>query len=169
VKLPLGSQAHRHLYGAKANLAQSNRSLSTQLLSYTIEPATDFLAKRLNCDIDDMLHHIVRVRFADGKPIVIEDTFMPITTITGLSREKVKGSIYDHINHDLGLKIHSATIEITAPSASSLESEHLNIPLGNSLINVEQVAYLDNGEAFEYSNVKYPCHEFRFTTNYIKL
>ncbi|WP_117234947.1 GntR family transcriptional regulator [Vibrio maerlii] len=169
VKRPLSTQAPRHLYGTTRNAASSGQSLETVVLNYSVEPASDFLAERLNCDEGDMLYHLIRVRVIDKKPHVIEDTFMPINVITGLSKQNVEGSVYSYITNELGLKIHSSTMEITVTEATQLEYEHLNVPIGNNVVNVEQVVFLDNGDIFEYSNVKHLCDNFRFSTNFVKM
>ncbi|KII75304.1 GntR family transcriptional regulator [Vibrio renipiscarius] len=169
VKRPLSTQAPKHLYGTKANAAATGQKLETRVLNYSVEPATDFLADRLNCIEGDMLYHIIRVRVSDGEPNVIEDTYMPINIITGLSKKHVENSIYEYINSSLGLKIHSSTMEITITKAGEIESENLLLKLDDSVVNVEQVVYLDNGEIFEYSNVKHRCDMFKFATNFIKI
>jgi len=169
VKRPLSTQAPRHLYGTSKNAEVSNQSLETIVLNYSVEPATDFLAERLNCDEGDMLYHIIRVRILNNEPHVIEDTYMPINVITGLSKLHIQNSIYSYINEQLGLKIHSSTMEITITNSTELESKHLHVPIGNNIVNVEQVVYLDNGDIFEYSNVKHLCENFRFSTNFVKM
>ena len=169
VKRPLNTQAPRHLYGTSKNAEVSKQDLKTKVLNYSVEPATDFLAERLNCKEGDMLYHLVRVRIIDGKPNVIEDTFMPINVITGLSKQHVESSVYSYINNELGLKIHSSTMEITVTNATELEYEHLSVPIGNNVVNVEQVVFLDNGDIFEYSNVKHLCENFKFSTNFVKM
>jgi len=169
VKRPLSTQAPKHLYGTTKNAEVSNQRLETKVLDFSVVPATQFLSERLNCEEGDMLYHLVRVRIIDDEPHVIEDTFMPINVITGLSRQHIESSLYSYINNVLGLKIHSSTMEITVPNATELESEHLNVPIGSNVVNVEQVGYLDNGDIFEYSNVKHLCQNFRFSTNYVKM
>lgn len=169
VKRPLSTQAPRHLYGSSKNAEESNQVLETKVLNYSVEPATDFLAERLNCEEGDMLYHLIRVRIIDGKANVIEDTFMPINVITGLSKQHVQNSIYSYINDELGLKIHSSTMEITVTTATDIEQQHLGVPTGNNVVNVEQVVFLDNGDIFEYSNVKHLCDNFRFSTNFVKM
>ena len=169
VKRPLSTQAQRHLYGAKANSEMNGLLLETKVLNYSVEPATEQLAQRLNCTTGDMLYHIVRVRITNGEANVIEDTYMPINVITGLSKQHTEDSIYEYITQQLGLKIHSSTMEITITSATDMEHEHLGAPVGNNIVNVEQVVYLDNGEIFEYSNVKHQCEKFRFSTNFVKM
>ncbi|MGV2986065.1 GntR family transcriptional regulator [Vibrio sp. E150_011] len=166
---PLNTQTPKHLYGTKANAEAIGQTVKTQVLNYSVEPASDFLAQRLNCQEGDMLYHITRVRILDNNPNVIEDTYMPINVITGLSKQHIENSIYDYIGNELGLKIHSSTLEITVIPASELEAEHMNLSVGDSVVNVEQVVYLDNGDTFEYSNVKHLCENFKFSTNFVKM
>lgn len=51
-----------------------------------VNPPAD-IAAQLGIAEDDFAYHVVRVRQADGKPIVIEYTYMPLELIPGLKKE----------------------------------------------------------------------------------
>ncbi|MGX9520873.1 GntR family transcriptional regulator [Vibrio mediterranei] len=169
VKRPLGNSGYKHLYGTKANVQDSGQTLTTKVLEFSVVPADTFLAERLNCDIEDMLYKTTRVRIIDDIPGAVEETYMPINVIQGLKREHAQDSIYSYITNTLGLKIHSSTMEITVVKANEFYATELDIKLGEPLVNVEQIVYLDNGEIFEYSNVKHRWEGYKFATNFVKL
>ncbi|SEF59209.1 DNA-binding transcriptional regulator, GntR family [Vibrio hangzhouensis] len=169
VKRPLGKSGYKHLYGTKANVLKNGQSLETKVLEFAVVPADKFLAERLNCELEDMLYKTTRVRIIDGIPGALEETYMPINIIQGLKREHAQDSIYSYITDKLGLKIHSSTMEITVVKASELHANELAIVVGEPLVNVEQIVYLDNGEIFEYSNVKHRWEGYKFATNFVKL
>ncbi|WED29073.1 GntR family transcriptional regulator [Vibrio sp. DW001] len=169
VKRPLSMRGSKHLYGTKVNAEAQGQKLDTNVLNYSVDPASRFLADRLNCQEGDMLYHIIRVRFIDNEPYAIEETYMPINVISGLSKKHIESSIYQYITEGLHLKIHSSMMEITVIDANEKDAEHLILTVGDKIVNVEQVAYLDDGEIFEYSNVKQVCEKFRFSTNFVKM
>ncbi|WP_343033822.1 GntR family transcriptional regulator [Vibrio agarilyticus] len=168
IKRPLSSLAPKHLYGTTANAQHSNQKIETKVLNYSVEPAGSHLADRLNCEEGDMLYYVIRVRIVDGVPHILEYTYMPINIVTGLSYKHVENSIYQYITDDLGLKIHSSTMEITIGAATELESKELHLGIGENIVNVEQIVYLDNGDIFEYSNSRSLCKNFKFSTNFVR-
>ncbi|MDG3085343.1 GntR family transcriptional regulator [Vibrio hannami] len=169
VKRPLSQKHWPHLHGTKENAEALGKKLDTFVINYSVEPATDFLSERLNCEEGDMLYHVIRVRHLDEQPYAIEDTYMPINVITGLKKQHIEASIYEHITQNLGLKIHSSMMEITVKNSTDEEAKHLRLSSGDKVVNVEQVVYLDNGEIFEYSNSKHVCETYSFSTNFIKM
>ncbi len=60
-------------------------------------------------------------------------------------------------------------MEITVVKANEFYATELDIKLSEPLVNVEQIVYLDNGEIFEYSNVKHRWEGYKFATNFVKL
>ena len=102
-------------------------------------------------DGDDFAYHIVRVRQADEKPIVIEYTYMPLELITVLNKKDLYGSLYRFIREQCGLKISSFHRTIRAVAATEEEAERLDTKPGSPLLELTQIGFLDSGAAFEYS------------------
>ncbi len=116
-----------------------------------IHPSAD-VADKLNITEEDFVYDIVRLRKVDGAPIVIEYTHMPIELIPGIKREVLEKSIYGYIENTLHYKIQSAHRFIRALLPTEEEEKLLQIPHGTlPILEIEQVAFLDDGRAFEYS------------------
>ncbi len=169
VKQQLGKSCFKHLQGSKANSDAIGKSIQTTVLNFSIDPANTDIAKHLNCQEGDMLYRISRIRVINGDTNILEDTYMLIMTIPGLTKRHTEESIYAYITKELKLKIHSSMMEITIIKANKFEADSLSINEGEHLVNVEQLGYLDNGEIFEYSNSKHLCDEFTFSTNIIRM
>jgi GntR family transcriptional regulator len=120
------------------------------------------VAECLGMDEDQFAYHIIRVRLADGKPLAIEYTYMPIDVIPDLRKKTLYASIYEYIEGDLGLKIDSAHRIVRAVMPTAEECDWLSITEDEPLLEIEQVGYLDDGTPFEYSVSKHPdSYEFR--------
>ncbi len=127
------------------------RKVASKILKFEIiHPATEVAAK-LQLTTDDFVYDIVRVRILDEQPVVIEYTQMPIQLITGLKRQTLENSIYGYIEGELGYKIQSAHRTVRAVMPTPLEREQLQIEGQIPLLEVTQVAFLDDGRPFEYS------------------
>lgn len=92
-----------------------------------------------------------RVRFLEDEPMVVEYMIMPIFLIPGINEEILQQSIYSYIEDNLKLKIQSSHRTIRAVRSSELERQHLKIDDDLPILEVEQVAFLNDGQPFEYS------------------
>lgn len=127
------------------------KTLRTEIIKFDVVHPDKEIAAKLQIATDDFVYDIIRVRFANEMPIVIEYTKMPINLIPGIKKDVLLKSIYFYIQHQLKLKIQSAHRSIRAISPNSLEIEHLKVNDSFPLLEVEQIAFLDDGRAFEYS------------------
>lgn len=115
-----------------------------------VNPPAD-IAAQLGIAEDDFAYHVVRVRQADEKSIVIEYTYMPLELIPGLKKKDLYGSVYRFIREQCRLKISSFHRTIRAVAATEEEAERLDTKLGSPLLELTQIGFLDSGAAFEYS------------------
>lgn len=143
--------------------SNKNREVRSEILRFDVVHPTPEIATKLKITCDDFVYNIVRVRYADNNPCVIEYTYMPITLIPGIKMDILKKSIYKYIEETLNLKIKSAHRTIRAINPSELEQKWLEIDYSFPILQVEQVGFLDNGQPFEYSiaNHRSDCCDFK--------
>ncbi len=128
-----------------------NRKVESIVHDFSVVRPNEFIAEQLAMESDEFAYHICRVRLVDGRPMVVEYTHMPIKLIPDLRESTLHASIYAYIEGDLGLKIGSAHRVIRAVMPTPEEREWLQIGTDEPLLEVRQVAYLDDGTPFEYS------------------
>jgi len=129
---------------------------------------TEEIATKLKITTDDFVYDIIRTRYADDEPYVIEYTYMPIGLIPGIKNDVLLNSVYGYIEKNLKLKIKSAHRNIRAILPNELEQEWLKIDSNFPILEVEQVGFLDNGQPFEYSNAHHRSDKIEFRTVSIK-
>ncbi|HEL2195325.1 GntR family transcriptional regulator [Streptococcus suis] len=127
------------------------RSVTSKVLHFEIIAASEKVANKLNIPIGSFVYDIERVRILDGSPLVMENTFMPVSVIPDLRLKNVEESIYEYIQDTLGMKIQSAHRNITVRKASDSEVTNLELEQGDPVGIVEQIGFLSNGTTFEYS------------------
>lgn len=127
------------------------RTVTSKVLKFEIIAASERIANKLNIPVASHVYDIERVRILDSKPIVMENTFMPVSVIPDLALKNVEESIYEYIQDTLGMKIQSAHRNITVRKASDSEVTHLELEQGDPVGIVEQIGFLSNGTTFEYS------------------
>ncbi len=127
------------------------KKVESKVIEFEVIHPDEEIATKLKMSCDDFVYYIIRVRYADGEPIVVEYTYMPIGVVPGIKNDILHKSIYSYIEDDLNLKIKSAHKTIRAIEATSEEKEYLCMDKNIPILEVEQVGFLDNGQPFEYS------------------
>ncbi len=140
------------------------KEIRTEIVKFDVVHPDNEIAAKLQIATDDFVYDIIRVRFADEIPIVIEYTKMPINLIPGIKHDVLLKSIYFYIQCQLKLKIQSAHRSIRAILPNELEQQHLKIAGTFPLLEVEQIAFLDDGRAFEYSISHHRSDQIVFKT-----
>jgi GntR family transcriptional regulator len=149
-----------------AGFAETNRGheIGTVVIKFDIDHPSKEVAAKLQITTEDFVYDIIRARSADDQAIVIEYTKMPIQLIAGLKKEHIESSIYSYIQDKLHLKIQSAHRTIRAVMPTSLEKKYLKIDKELPLLEIEQVAFLDDGSPFEYSISRHRGDKIAFKT-----
>ncbi|MCF0146865.1 MAG: GntR family transcriptional regulator [Clostridium sp.] len=138
-------------------------NVETKILDFKIINAEDKVAENLKIEKDDFVCLIHRVRYVDGKAIVIEKTYMPLYLFPSIKRVDVEGSIYSYIEDKLKYKIQSCHSTVRAQKSEDLDKEYLKLQSDEPVLEIERIGYLDNGKVFEYSfsRHRYDTYEFK--------
>lgn len=139
-------------------------SVESKVIEFSVIPSTVEIAKKLQIEEGSFVYHIIRCRYLEKIPYVLEIIYMPISVITNLRLENVQNSIYNYIENDLGLKIQSSHKTITGELSTPLEQEYLELTEQEPFFQIEKVSYLSSGVIFEYSLNRYHYNQFQEDT-----
>ena len=128
-----------------------NCKVETTIIKFDIIHPSEEVAAKLQMTTDDFVYDIMRIRYLDDEPIVVEYTKMPIQLVPGIKRDILMKSIYAYIEGVLKFKIQSAHRTVRAVMPSKEEKDYLQITEVLPILEVEQVAFFDDGRPFEYS------------------
>lgn len=153
-----------------AGFSETNKGkdVTSKIIKFEVINPTGDIATKLKITCEDFVYYIIRVRYADGEPYVVEYTYMPIETIPGIKNDILLGSIYKYIEKTLKLKIKSGHRTIRAILPNESEKEWLEIDNTIPILQVEQIGFLDNGHPFEYSISNHRSDKMEFKTVSIK-
>lgn len=169
VKRLASCASNTHLTGTAERCVNAGKSLETRVINFTAEPADTHVAQKLSIPCGQLVYVIRRVRIIDSVPSIIEYTWMPVDILPQLTLADVKNSIYQYITKNSGRVIHSAHMTVTGQQATEYECQELALKQPTVFIQVEQVAFLDNGKLFEYSVARHLWDSFSFETDYIRV
>jgi GntR family transcriptional regulator len=137
-------------------------SPSSTLLSFQIIPADKKTAADLRIEENDFVYKIKRIRLADNAPMAIETAYIPVELVPGLTVENSNLSLYQYIEEHLSLSISEATQEIEASIASNPDAETLGITIGDPILLIERISYLQNEVPFELVKSIFRADRYRF-------
>lgn len=146
----------------------SSHKVTSRLLKFEVIASSETVRDKLSLSENEFVYNILRVRYVDDCPYVIENTFMPINLIIGLKKQHAEESIYSYIEGTLKLKIQSSHRIITVQKSDDFQQKYLSLEKSDPVAVVKQVSYLDNGTAFEYSTTVHDYKHFSFETVIIR-
>lgn len=141
-----------------------SQKLASDIIQFQVRFPDQVIQEHLAIEQNSPVYDIVRARYVGGSPYVIEQTFMPVHVIPGLTEEVLKSSVYGFISEKLGLSIGGAHKKIRADKPNKQDEQYLHCSPGDPIIEVEQVAYLNTGIPFEYSFSRHRYDRFEFTS-----
>lgn len=152
------------MYAVEGSSRRHKMPVESEIISFEIIHPNQDIIEKLSINSDDFVYYIVRLRLVNQIKSIIEYTYMPVSIIPGLNNEHLKNSVYDYILKDLNLKIQSSFINISGVRPTELEKKVMDLKSSDYLIEVDQVANLDDGRIFEYSIARHIPEEFNFKT-----
>ena len=135
---------------------------------FEVVTCTAELADKMNIQAGEFVYEIERIRLYKQEPRVVEYTWMPLQIIPGLQRRDVETSIYAYIEKQLHRHIQGAHLSFQAVRPQALEKKYFHMNDNDFVCQVEELAYLDTSEIFEYSIARHLPQYFHFETNVIK-
>jgi GntR family transcriptional regulator len=110
-------------------------------------------ARTLGIKLGDPITIVRRVLQFGGKPVVVDEIYLPGETFVGLTLDVLKdyqGSLYSLFETRFGVRMVRAEERIRAVAADRATAELLCIAEGNPLLSVERVSYTYGNKPMEW-------------------
>jgi GntR family transcriptional regulator len=130
-------------------IQSAGMKVRTEVLRFARELPSEDVAEKLGINEKDPVLHFERVRYADGRPLVLEKSWIPAAQCPDLKREEIKGSLYLVLFKKYHYHIAAAHQSLRAVLASELDARILDLHIGEPVMLVHGVTYLDDGRAIE--------------------
>jgi len=164
---PIKSQILGDLIGFSKEMEQKGISHFSKVLNKDIILAPIRVADMLQITTNDLVFYLKRLRFIEGKPIIIVENYVPAYLCPGIDKEDFKNeSLYNLLKTKFGLNIHHGKREFEPINALLKEDvELLKVSPGTPLLYVESIAFTENNTPIEYFQSKI---RGKFTVDLIK-
>ncbi len=128
---------------------------STKVLMLKPVSATKQVADKLNVKVGEKVFFLRRLRYADGEPMVLVDTYLPSSCSVIFDRDLEKESLYQILSSSHTTRVVKAVRQFEATISDNSLGTLLETGAGSPLLLVKTVGYNANDEAIEYSVANY--------------
>jgi GntR family transcriptional regulator len=151
-----------HLRGFTEDMKHLGMAPSSKLLEQTIVPATADLAEKLKVEVDETIMRLRRLRLADGIPMALEDSHIPLKRFPGLDKINFgKESLYFILRENFGVRVAYADEVIEALPATREDSELLTIPRRASILSITRIIITTEEIPIEAASSRYRGDRYR--------
>lgn len=124
---------------------------SADVLHFGVERADRDVARHLKVGLGAPVWRIERLRRADGEPVLLSTSYLPVNLFPELTREDVEDSLYEALARRYDMRPVWAHDVYTAVNAHRYEALVLEVPLGTALLLNERVGFLADNTPVEYA------------------
>lgn len=151
-----------HLRGFTEDMKQRGMVPSSQLLEQTVVKASEEIAESLKIEPDTAVMKLRRLRLADGTPMALEESYIPLRSFPGLERINfAKQSLYYILRENYGVRVAWADEVIEALPATREESELLTIPKKASVLSISRIIITTEQTPIEVACSRYRGDRYR--------
>ena len=142
--------------------ARNKRRSKTKVLTFTEFTADKRVSERTGFPEGENVIYIQRVRFLDGKPLILDINMFLKDTVPGLTKEIAAKSIYAYLENELGMQITTSKRRITAERASQIDTANLDLGDYDFVCVITGHTFNSNGVMFEYTQSRHRPDQFCF-------
>lgn len=147
-----------------ATYTNQGKKVTSKVLELSARIPTQKESDKLLIPPTEPVYVIQRVRYVNGEIFAYEHTIMP-TSITTLTKKVIEGSIYGHLQKE-GLSIEGSHRIVHADAANDIDLKTgIAKKLGEPILVINQLSYLDDGQPFEISESRFPYKTSELTAD----
>lgn len=145
-----------HLLGFTQEMTRRGMKPSSKLLDQSVISPDPELAESLKAVPGAKALRLKRLRMADGRPMALEESFVPLQLFPGIEQINFEThSLYHELREHYGVRIGYADEVIEAQSATREESELLTVQRNASLLSIRRVIMTEQETPIEVAWSRY--------------
>lgn len=147
------------------DIRAQGREPSSRLLETEELPAEVELAKLLGIRTGTKILRLRRLRLADGEPMALETTHLPLSRFRGLRKQVLAGgSLYAVLREHYGVEMERAEETIETALAGPQEAELLGADVGLPVLLLSRHSFATDGRPVEFVRSIYRGDRYKFVT-----
>lgn len=137
-------------------------ALTSKIIELEVRKPTEEISLNLNMDLNEDVYYVKRIRYINGQPLCLEESYYNKSIITYLNKEIVSESIFHYITEGLGLKVGFSDVYLQVDKLNEEEAAYLKLEKDAPKLLVESIFHLTNGQPFDFSKVTYNYQQSQF-------
>ncbi len=137
--------------------------VENRIVDFYLDNPTPMIQNRLGITKSKNVWYIRRVRCVDNDTYAYEDSAYVAAFFGDCNEDILLGSVYHHLENNVGLDISFANQEIESVVADRRIATLLEVSEGLPLLKISMVSYLKNGAPFEFTTTFYRSDRFKVT------
>ena len=152
-----------HLEPFTIGMTQRGYEPGAQVIHFEARPATSSDSRKLRIPISSLLYYVLRLRFVNQEPMMLEKNTLPMKHFPQLERfDLSKRSLYEVLHTEYGVKITRAYQTLEAVVASDYEASLLNLKHAYPVLLEQRIGFDQNDRPVEAAKDLYRGDRFRF-------
>lgn len=124
----------------------------TEVIDFEVREAPKFVAQNMDLRLGEAVFRMRRLRTADGVPMMLERTYMPVKVFDSLTQRMVESkSLYEIVEQDFRMKIKTAEEAFGARAARPDEARLLKIDEDAPVLHLVRTTYNSKNVVIEYT------------------
>lgn len=165
VTSPTIEQDSDKLMGFTELMTKHNIEPSAQVIEQKVVEAPENLMNLMDLKEGDQLVYLVRVRFGNDEPLIIERSYFNYSFFQPIYEMDLQSnSIFELLYKYTDTRLGEARQRITSIRAGESEVKLLNVQSGDPLLLMKRLIKTGKGEYFQYSEDVYRSDRINFTT-----
>lgn len=150
-------------YSFTEQMQTMGRDPLTTILEFSDLEADKNLSEHMGVRLGEKLFKIKRLRSADGMPMMVERSYLPVRKFLTLRRPQLESMpLYDVIEKEFGEKIAQAEEEFFASIARPADAHLLGISEGAPVLDLVRTTYNISNEVVEYTLSVARADQFKY-------
>ena len=147
---------------------RNKKSTFTKVIRLEKILATPSIAKRSGFPLNTPLYDLRRVRYVEGKPLILDLNLFLQSAVPNLTKEIAESSVYEYLEDTLGMTIVTSRRRLTVEHATEQDEALLDLGDYNCLAVITSQTYNSDGIQFEYTQSRHQPDYFCFNDTAIR-
>ena len=146
----------------KETAKRMGKDYSTKVICFTELTVDEKMKAYTTFEVGTEIYYIQRVRYFDGKALIIDHNYLRKDIAQGLTKEIAEDSIYQYLETVKGEKIVTVKRHITVEHMTELDEKYLGLEEFNCVVAVSGQAFNADGVMFEFTKSRHKPDSFVF-------
>ena len=154
----------------KEAVARNKKEYTTKVVCFAELQVDEKIHARTTFPIGEEIYYIQRVRYIDGKALIIDHNYFLKLVVRELTPEIEERSVYEYMEQVLGEPIVTTKRKMTVDRQTEIDGKYLDLKDYNCLAVVSSMTYNAEGVMFEYTQSRHrpDCFVFYDTAHRVK-